>query len=376
MTDETNIIGLYNDADEGLKESFLENNSSTLNVKALYDKVEFDYSWLEKIEETITDLDTIIRNPKKFIVQEEEVVSVEKAKKLTIESIKHLATHTNLIQDFDEVKCTITPSKVLNINKEESYDMYENRFIYSLLVNLQMFVAKRKELTQKGSQMKSSKKLDYTAQTKLGSEEVKLTLTLESKAFEDLVGKNNEGLGLSERLDRVQMVLSDFMKSPFIKELISGHALMVKSPIRKTNVILKNQNFQKALELWEFIESYDVNNVMESHDAKDYKDEGVLKECMDNAFLVDYLVADTLSIGEKKKSKKVKKYYISKLVRDFIEFNDDYDEEKFKKLLNDEFALVINEKRKREDRIYSNIKKELDKFKDNNKAALDILGDY
>ena len=175
MTDETNIIGLYNDADEGLKESFLENNSSTLNVKALYDKVEFDYSWLEKIEETITDLDTIIRNPKKFIVQEEEVVSVEKAKKFTIESIKHLATHTNLIQDFDEVKGTITPSKVLNINKEESYDMYENRFIYSLLVNLQMFVAKRKELTQKGSQMKSSKKLDYTAQTKLGSEEVKLT---------------------------------------------------------------------------------------------------------------------------------------------------------------------------------------------------------
>lgn len=51
-------------------------------------------------------------------MQEEEVVPVEKAKKISQETIKHLAQHTDLIQDVDE-DGTITPSKVLNVNKKK-----------------------------------------------------------------------------------------------------------------------------------------------------------------------------------------------------------------------------------------------------------------
>ena len=246
--------------DSFVKQEFLENNNSKLKVDTSYHKVEYDYSWLEKAEETVEYLDAIVRDPKRFIEQEEEIVPVEKAKKVTEESIKHLATHTYLIQEFDEKRGTITPSKVLNINKEESFDMYENRFIYSLLMNLQMFIARRKELTKEGSNCRINKLINYSASTKVGKEKINIDINLTSDYSEELVGKDPKGLGLEERVERIQFIIADFLKSQFIKELVSSNVTMVKSPIRKTNVILKNPNFQKALELWEFIEQYNVTD--------------------------------------------------------------------------------------------------------------------
>ena len=35
------------------------------------------------------------------LLNEEEIVKIELARKVTVESIKHLAKHTNLIQDVD-----------------------------------------------------------------------------------------------------------------------------------------------------------------------------------------------------------------------------------------------------------------------------------
>ena len=46
------------------------------------------------------------------------------------------------------------------------------------------------------------------------------------------------------------------MASKFMKTM--SNATPVRSPIRKTNVILKEQNFVKALALWEFLEKYQI----------------------------------------------------------------------------------------------------------------------
>jgi len=363
------ITNILNNIDTNIKQEFLTKNESLLAIKKDSKKVEFDYSWLEKIEETIESLDNIVRNPRKFISQEEEIVPVERAKKISMESIKHLATHTSLIQEFDEEEGTVTPSKVLNINKEESFDIYENRFIYSLLLNLSMFIAKRKELTKEGSNSKINKQFKYTSTTKIGHENIKIDLNLETEYFEDLVGMNPSGMSLSERLDRVELIISDFIKSPFMKELQLGHIIMVKSPIRKTNVILKNLNFQKALELWEFIEQYNVLDKIETSDSKDYNDEGKLKENMDEAFLLDYLI---LNIAEQKEITGMKKYYINKIIKDFVN-NNDINDKQFKKIINHEFEIVYKEKKKRENRIESIFKKQFDKFKSDNKEALECL---
>ena len=66
------------------------------------------------------------------------MVKVELARKVTVESVIHLTQHTNFIQKIDE-NGDVKPSKILNINREESLDTYENRFIFTLLNNLRNF---------------------------------------------------------------------------------------------------------------------------------------------------------------------------------------------------------------------------------------------
>ena len=101
---------------------------------SLYEKFverNIDLSWVEMIEDSIVALDTIIRTPQRYIKNEEEIVPIEMVRTVSTESIRHLAQHTNMIAMVkgDEV----TPQRMLNIVKEESFDTYENRFIFTLL---------------------------------------------------------------------------------------------------------------------------------------------------------------------------------------------------------------------------------------------------
>lgn len=56
-------------------------------------------------------IDKVIRNPRVTIEDNEEIVPIALSKKITVESIKHLAQHTNLIQDIDEKQAGLLPQK-------------------------------------------------------------------------------------------------------------------------------------------------------------------------------------------------------------------------------------------------------------------------
>ena len=43
-------------------------------------------------------------------------------------------------------------------------------------------------------------------------------------------------------------IIDDFLRSPFTKEM--KNSALVRPPITRTNVILKDPNFKKALLLW------------------------------------------------------------------------------------------------------------------------------
>lgn len=275
---------------------FMNNLNSTLAVKREYELNEFDYEWLEKIEETLPYLDNILRNPKRFIINEEEIVKVELARKVTVESVIHLTQHTNLIQDIDEKKGDVKPSKILNINKEESLDTYENRFIYTLVNNLRTFFEQRVEATGENSSYMDKKDLAYVANTKVGSEDVRVSLRICSLDKNIKENKNNEnGLSYVERLKKVQVRLDGFSGTELMQTLNKLHVSPVRSPIRKTNVILKNPNFKKAEELWNYIQSFRSKDRKEK-DKQDYYDKGTLKEQYDQAFLLEYIANRTIGI--------------------------------------------------------------------------------
>ena len=99
----------------------------------------FDNEWMKTVEMYLPSLQKIIQNPKSTLRYEEEIVPIEKVKKVTKDSIRHLAMHSENIKTIDE-DGNVIPSKLLTMHSEVDYAIYENRFIMTLINRLAVFV--------------------------------------------------------------------------------------------------------------------------------------------------------------------------------------------------------------------------------------------
>lgn len=272
---------------------FLKKTVSNCTVKKVEDKIEIDYSWVDVLDESVPYLDTIIRNPRRFIVSEEDIVPIEKTKKVAEESIKHLAVHTNLIQDVDD-EGMVKPIKLLNVFKEETIDLYENRFIYSLITNLYTFVRNQLSYREESASNKEEKSVIYEANTTFNNQNISINLNLTSKNQDEVIDSEEILKSREEKIEHIKEILEDFMASKFMKAM--ANATPVRSPIRKTNVILKEQNFIKALALWEFLENYQIRKpVLEIHNEEDYSSKEYSNN-FDMSYFLNYsILSDTIS---------------------------------------------------------------------------------
>lgn len=328
---------------------FMNNMNAILSVKTDYEKREYDYEWIDIIDETLPYIDNILRNPKRFIINEEEVVQVEKSKKVTVESIIHLTQHTNYIQKIED-NGDVKPSKILNINKEESLDTYENRFIYTLINNTRTFFEKRKSETGEFSFFRDKKNLKYEANTIINSEEIEISLDISSRNEAKLNSKDTSSEeSIADRLKRIKIQLDGFMGSELMQTLSKQHVSPVRSPIRKTNVILKNPNFQKAEDLWNYIQMYEEKDTNEK-EKKDYYDESNLKKQYTQAFLTLYLANKALDHeGEKVTAENLLSQTMNRLIENILDSNDDITEKEIKELFEKQLKLIkeANEEKKR-----------------------------
>src|SRR5574344_200380 len=272
---------------------FLKKTTAETIAKEDIDKVTLDYSWVDVLDESIPYLDNIIRNPRRFIVSEEDIVPIEKTKKVGEESIKHLATHTQLIQDVDR-DGMVKPIKLLNVFKEETIDLYENRFIYSLINNLYAFVRNQLTYQDDESSNKSERTISYNGKANYNHKNINISLSLVAKD-QDSEAMDEEILAARTRkINHIKEVLEDFKASKFM--LAMSNATPVRSPIRKTNVILKEQNFIKALSLWEFLENYQIKKPVKQEKVNKNLLNNELEHNLGMTFFVNYcLLTDTIS---------------------------------------------------------------------------------
>ena len=240
--------------------SYLMNaiNSGDNEISFLMKKLNknIDMRWVEMLEDCIIPLDTIIRNPRRFIVQEDEVVPIHLSKKVTPDSVRHLAQHTHMISSIRGEE--IQPNKILNVSREDTIDIYENRFIYTLLQKLRTFMEKRTNVLFKSMDDEEMAHIVMKGQfePQLG-EKVEFSMDLSTVTRPYMGGDelNPRHMAPLARIDRINQYLQSFTFTSFYKEM-RGCAL-VRPPIMRTNVIMKEPNFKKCLALWQFIEAYD-----------------------------------------------------------------------------------------------------------------------
>ena len=230
---------------------------SSFKITQNYLKKVFERDWIDIIEEILPSIDMIVRNPRKFITVEEDIIDISLAKQISVESVKHLAQHTQYIAAVDEKNDTITPSKILNTSKEESYEVYENRFIYTLILKLDKFVDTRFDMISK-SVIKDNRlytvNIDSKYTYKGANMSVKMEATAEIPYDENRFSESSDYAQLL-RVKKIRGIIKGFLNSAFAKEMRS--CALVRPPITRTNVIKKEPNFKKALILWQFIESYE-----------------------------------------------------------------------------------------------------------------------
>jgi hypothetical protein len=213
----------------------------------------FDDSWVEHIETHLQYLDNIMRNPRSFIKDFEEIVPVERVKKTTAESFRYLASHSYQVKEVTR-KGEVIPKKLLTNYKEEDLGIYENRFIKTLTDKLIMFVEKRyttiKELigTDHINKFHNEAKFNY--------DQVSIDYELNLNVTQKISDTENDqkSLALLERIEKLRGMLISFTESELMTVLRGTRPIV--PPVQKTNIIMKEPNYKKCYELWLFLDSY------------------------------------------------------------------------------------------------------------------------
>ena len=340
------LIDLYQTSSKNEEESFKKNLESSLHVKTDYEKVIKDTEWIKIIEVTIPYLDNIFRAPNRFIINEEEVVKIERARRITVESIKNLSRNTNFIQEVDKKTGDVKPSKILNIDKEESYDTYENRLIYTLIQNMKYFVSIKKKNLENvlDANSKNDKSFEYSGNTRVLDQNINLSLSLSSSTMATQSDKTDD---LLERIAQLEVKISDLTTADVYKIIDKKHISLVREPIKKTNVVLKNVNFQYAMKLWSYLRDNMEDKTQKNSEKEDYYDESNLAELMNDSFFINYLIMNTIDKDReepteisKEEKKETQKIIISKMLEKVMSMDSSLSMNDVKEMVGEKFAII------------------------------------
>ena len=299
------------EVDEHLKNKcdlFIKNIKSGMHYKADLDSNLNSLEWLEILEECFPYVDNIVRNPKVALITETEVQKIEKAKKIGVESVKDLAKHTNYIEKIEKNR-DVRPSRILVLLREETFNTYENRFIYTLIHEVSRFVLEKEEMLKK-LDSKNEKELEYSSSTENGEERLKIELRISAKETNNGEKGGNFRKQIEDtkrRIKRLRDYITLWERSELVRSLDKIHASFVVPPIKKTNMILKNPNFQMAVKLWDFILNY-VKDESKKSKSLDTSGNETLRKMLDDSFLMDYFVLDSICRTRKDQREKLTQY--------------------------------------------------------------------
>ena len=333
---ELEVTNLYDGIEEKQLEDFNNKLNSNMRVKTDYFKDANDFEWLDVFEKLLPYIEKILRNPKRFITTEEEIVKIESAKKVGVETVKHLAKHTNFIQDIDMDTGDVIPAKLLNVLKEETFNTYENRFIYTLIHHLGDFITKKKENIKKNPRLKDNKKIEYTSSTMVGNERINVNVNLNTELDTNLELDKK----ILERIKKIENNIKDMKFTEVFRALEKEGVSFVTPPIKKTNVILKNVNFQYAMNLWDYVHQNIGKKDNPIKKNQDYAEKGVIKGLIDETFLLQYLTVNNIN-KEEDVIKDAKEKTLSRMLDRIIDLNPELTKKELQDKLGSAFDRAV-----------------------------------
>ena len=297
------------------------NNTIRQNNRVLHKVV--DERWLTVVEEGLTSIFNIVDKPRRFIATTEEVVPVALARKITADSVRHLSQNTQFITT--NAKGDIQPTKVLNVTTEESFDLYENRFVYHLIQRLFAFVDKRTDVIFWSTGDETCNTMCMESKIDDAYEEISYKVEMTVKNRQSFAENDNDNMDLFKRIDRVRRMSRTLRASSFC-DIMNGCA-KVRSPIQRTNLMMKDPDYRNCYKLWQFIESYDeVGYSIEEQDTalefdEEYQTQMYINLITNYTIFKSLIESDPRKLTEiaTKKRKPVKPKFIKKIQEEIVD---------------------------------------------------------
>lgn len=224
-----------------------------IELKKITENTEFETKWIDIIESYLPSIDKITDDPRRDLALQEVIVPVEKASKTNYKSVQFLSQNTRYIKEYNRKKNDLKIDKVLSYVPDDKIDIYENRFIMTLIERLNFIILNAYEVVKKHYNDYLYYKYKINTSYPLYEEydiDLKIDVNLK-KRLNLKIQKANELL--LNRIDNMRALISKFLYSQFAKEM-QGYK-KVSSPISKTNIIKNNPYFQDSYKLWTYLDS-------------------------------------------------------------------------------------------------------------------------
>ncbi len=234
--------------------SALRGGENTVSHSVVSQQVQFDDGWVIEIEQGLDSIEQIVHRPRKFIAENEILLDVAKVRRTTTKTVRHLTTHSQFVQNYEEDTGEVRPKKLLSVELDEDLAIYENRFIYALINNIIRFVELRNDDLQ--GRFDAFEQTNIKMQSKFSYGQSRFTCNIDVKVDDPPADRSEENVNreLFERIQQIRRRLRILQASDFMKEL--AHAKPVRPPIQKTNLLMKNVDYNNCYKLWLYISSY------------------------------------------------------------------------------------------------------------------------
>ncbi len=216
-----------------------------------------DEDSLKKIEGTLPSIRRIISKPHSFIRSKEEKVPVETAKRINCKAISLLSRDSN---DWRaRTFLTVKPKSVVSDVNEETFDLYENRLVKTLIDLLIIYVLRRRQNLENlydrlsNEQATTSVENDYRSAYVKVSESGNILMKKLYKPINIVGSKIGSLVDKINRIKKIENELIHFKQSKFYSTLRKSRK--VNNPIQKTNIIMFEQDYNIVYQLWQYLNS-------------------------------------------------------------------------------------------------------------------------
>lgn len=240
-------------AHTALMKALLADTNASEGFQAKVSQCRWDEDWINAMLEALPYVERAVAEQRKFIVAHEEIRRIDQAKKISVESVRHLAQHSNMISNVDGDE--IIPDRVLIVERDDNYLIYENRFLYTLILKMESFLNERfNAVAELNQAVVQSVFINRGATWNRKHLEAAIRLDFEQRPTKLRGDVDPCEMTAEERVGYLQGHIADLKDVPLMR-LLKG-ATQVSMPIVRTNVFKKNVNFKCALELYEYLENY------------------------------------------------------------------------------------------------------------------------